>query len=120
MIAMGATNTELRRMADLAAEGKQEEAGAMLSEIGRRQEEAFKREIREEMRAAISAVSASYRRRLIPMAMTAGLLAGTAAAGCLAVGLWFFADFVPTVPQAVAATFGCAAFGAFAGWSKAK
>ena len=118
----GATDGEIRQIAELSMDNKEDEAGAMLAEIGTSAEDEldeFRRVVREEVQAALKA-SDRHRRRLSTLATVAGLLAGMVAAGWIVVGLIYYFEIGVSISGGAALTFICSAIGAFVGWSKAN
>jgi hypothetical protein len=114
------TDAELRHIAELSIGNRQDEAGAMLAEIGTRAEDEFRRAIRKEIQAAKAAIDAEYSRRIIALVMIIGLLAGLIAGGMAIGALIYYLGVSVSIPAGSALTFICAAIGAFIGWYRAK
>ena len=116
---MGATDEELHELVKLAMDDRKGEAERLMADIVRRDEETFRRVVKDEVRE-IAKMSDRHRRRLSRLAMIAGILAGIVLSGMV---MWFRLEFwgiVPTLWSGVFLNLSCAAFGAYVGWRAAK
>lgn len=101
-------------------DNKHDEAGAMLAEIGTRAEDEFRLAIRREIQSAMAAMDAEYSRRIRPLAIFAGSLAGLVAGGLTIGGLIYYTKAGISIPAGSLVAFICAAIGAFVGRYVAK
>ncbi len=113
---LGVSDDEIRRIAELSMNDREDEAGERLAAIGTRAEDEFRRVMRDEVVAQAKMMICRHQRRLRTMAMVAGVLSGMVMAGYIGAGYWYFHETPPTIPLSMGLTFVCGSFGAYLGW----
>jgi hypothetical protein len=119
METMGATDQELHELVKLKLNDKKDEAERLMADIVRRDTETFRRVVKEELSEVIK-TSERHHRRLARLAMITGILAGIFVAGTVMYVRREFFGINTGIAQGAFLAVTCAAFGAYAGWRRAK